>query len=397
MGPRPASVSGVVYMEVVGTLHSTLVPIVLTGAAQAIAGTIAARQTGDIVTAILMAIGVAVDCIRAMEVLAFRRRAARKPPLDLGEAARWGRRYAIGTAATSLILGLFAARGLVLDSAICSMTAIGLAFGFSAGVVARLSMLPRLALFDLTVLGLPSVVVSFAQFDTPHAGLAMSIVIFVIGGFEMVRLTFNSTVNQFVLKEQFKNLARLDPMTGVFNRSVLASDLPEIIADRDGGIVAVYAIDLDHFKAANDRFGHPVGDALLKQVADRLNSLAGPDGLVVRMGGDEFILVQPGLRSRHESEALARRIWETVSAAYDIAGHDIIIGASIGVALSPEDGQSVEQLLSRSDKALYQAKVGRGGHVFAGDLISARPAADKSAGLQPAAPRVRVKASMPAM
>ena len=70
-------------------------------------------------------------------------------------------------------------------------------------------------------------------------------------------------------------------MTGVFNRSVLASDLPGIIAGSEGGMVAIYAIDLDHFKAANDRFGHPVGDALLKQVAGRLTALAGPTGLVV--------------------------------------------------------------------------------------------------------------------
>ena len=381
MGSRPASISDAVYMEVIGTLHSTLVPIVFAGASQAIVGTIAARQTGDVATAVLTAIGVIVAFIRGFGVLAFRRRAAKKPLLDRVEAARWGRRYAAGTASTAFILGLFAARGLMLDDSICSMMAIGIAFGFGAGIVARLSLLPVLALFDLSVLGLPAIAVVFARFDAPHVGLGMLIAIYLVGSFEMVRQSFNSTVNQITLKEQFEKLARLDPMTGLFNRSVLASDLPGIIAGRDGGIVVIYAIDLDHFKAANDRFGHPVGDALLKQVARRLTSLAGPGGLVVRMGGDEFILVHRCTRSRNEAEALAQRIVGTVSAAYCVAGHGVVIGASIGVAMSPDDGQCVEALLSRSDKALYQAKACRGGYAFAGDL----PVGDKSAANQRAA------------
>jgi len=367
MGSRPASLSDAVYVEVIGALHGTLVPIVFAGTSQAIVGIIAARQTGDNVTAVLTAIGVIVALIRGFGVLAFRRRAAKKPPIDRAEAARLGRRYAIGTASTAFILGLFAARSLMLDDSICSMMAMGIAFGFGAGIVARLSMLPALALFDLSVLGLPAIAVVFARCDAPHVGLGMLIAIYLVGSFEMVRLTFNSSVNQIMLKEQFEKLARLDPMTGVFNRSVLASDLSGIIAGGEGGMVAVYAIDLDHFKAANDRFGHPVGDALLKQAAGRLTSLAGPGGLVVRMGGDEFVLIQPCARSRNEAEALAQRIVETVSAAYSVAGHEVVIGASIGVAVAPDDGECVEALLSRSDKALYRAKVRRGGYAFAGD------------------------------
>jgi diguanylate cyclase (GGDEF)-like protein len=144
-------------------------------------------------------------------------------------------------------------------------------------------------------------------------------------------------------------------------------------------MVAVYAIDLDHFKAANDRFGHPIGDALLKEVAARLTSLSSPDGLVIRMGGDEFVLVDPVVRSCDEAASCAQRILETVSAPYVVAGHDIVIGASIGVAMSASDGRCPETLLSRADKALYQAKVGRGGYVFADDMLAARPAFDEMA------------------
>jgi diguanylate cyclase (GGDEF)-like protein len=372
-------------MEVLRTLHGTMVPILLAGLSQAIVGAITVEQTGDVVIGVLATVGVLVDAVRACEVVAFRRRAARKPPLELAEARVWGWCYALGTTATSLTVGLLAARSLVLESEVCTMMAIGIAFGFGAGIIARLSLLPFLALADLFVLGVPAIAVSFARLDMPHIGLALLIAIYVVGSFEMVRLTFNSTVDHIKLKEQFEQLARLDPMTGVFNRSLLTSELPRLIAERDDGLLAIHAIDLDHFKAANDRFGHPVGDAVLKQVAGRLKALAGPRGSVVRMGGDEFILVQPATRSRDDAVALAQRILDSVSASYVVEGHDIVIGASIGVAVAPDDGESVEALLSRSDEALYQAKAGRGGYVIAHEIAAAQPVTDKPASHQRAA------------
>jgi len=385
MGSQPGSISDSVYMEVLRTLHGTMVPILLAGLSQAIVGAITVEQTGDVVIGVLATVGVLVDTVRACEVVAFRRRAAKKPPLELAEARVWGWCYSLGTTATSLTVGLLAARSLMLESEVCTMMAIGIAFGFGAGIIARLSLLPFLALADLFVLGVPAIAVSFARLDMPHIGLALLIAIYVVGSFEMVRLTFNSTVDHIKLKEQFEQLARLDPMTGVFNRSLLTSELPRLIAERDDDLLAIHAIDLDHFKVANDRFGHPVGDAVLKQVAGRLKALAGPRGSVVRMGGDEFILVQPATRSRDDAVALAQRILESVSASYVVEGHDIVIGASIGVAVAPDDGESVEALLSRSDKALYQAKAGRGGYVIAHEIATAQPVTDKPASHQRAA------------
>ena len=317
-------------MEVIGGLYGTMVPIVFAGASQAIVGAIVASQTADVVTGVLTGIGVIVAFVRAWDVLAFRRRFARKPALDRAEANRCMRRYAIGTGTTAFLLGLFAARSLMLQDAIYSTMAIGIAFGFGAGIVARLSLLPFVAIADLSVMALPPIVLAFAPMDAPHFGLGMLMTIYLIGSFEF-RLSFNSTINQILLKQQFEQLSRIDPMTGVFNRSVLAMDLSDIIADRGDSTVAIHAIDLDHFKAANDRLGHPVGDALLKQVAERLKSLAGQSDLVIRMGGDEFILVQRSAWPHEEAERMAQRIFETVSAPYCIEGHDIVIGVSIGL------------------------------------------------------------------
>jgi diguanylate cyclase (GGDEF)-like protein len=368
MHSRPGSVSDAVYMEIIATLYGTLVPVLFVGIAQAIVGTITARQTGDIAMAVLTALGVAVAIVRTCDFLAYRRRVDRKPRLDRAEAESWERRYAIGSGITASIIGLFAARSLTLDDAICSVMAIGIAFGFGAGVVARLSLRPIVAILGLGVTGLPVIVTTFMRPDAPHVGLGLLLTIYLVGSVEMVRLTYNSTINQMTLKQQFEQLARIDPMTGIFNRSVLDTDLVQMVAESKAGMVAIHAIDLDHFKAANDRFGHPVGDALLKQVAARLKSVSGQGDLIVRMGGDEFILVQKSVPCREDAELMAQRIFESVSAPYRAAGHDIVIGASIGVAISPDDGRTVEALLSRSDKALYRAKENRGGYIFAASL-----------------------------
>ncbi|WP_315837408.1 GGDEF domain-containing protein [Bradyrhizobium prioriisuperbiae] len=374
---RPGSISDAVLIEVLGGLYGSMVPIVFTGVAQAILGTIVAWQSTDMATAVITGLSVIIACIRAWDVLAFRRRVARQPLRDRAEAEQCKRHYVIGTAATAFIIGLFAARSLMLDDALCAMMAIGVGFGFGAGIVARLSMLPFVAVADLIVMGVPPIAVAMARLDAPHVGMAVLIAIYLVGSFEMVRLTFNSAIKQITLKHQFEQLARIDPMTGLFNRSVLASDLARMIAGRGDRTIAIHAIDLDHFKAANDRFGHPVGDALLKEVAGRLRSLAGDSDLIVRMGGDEFILVQTSVASRTQAERMAQRISEAVSLPYCIEGHDIVIGASIGVALSGEDGSTAEAILRRSDQALYRAKADRGGYVFARELAAASmPAMD---------------------
>jgi diguanylate cyclase (GGDEF)-like protein len=98
-----------------------------------------------------------------------------------------------------------------------------------------------------------------------------------------------------------------------------------------------------------------------------LSSIADKSDLVVRMGGDEFIVVQRAPQCRGDAEVMAQRISETISAPYRVGDHEIVIGASIGVAMSPDHGRSVEALLVSSDAALYRAKERRGGYVFAAD------------------------------
>ena len=365
MHARPAPAPDAVYMEIVGTLYGTLLPILCTGIGHAIVGAITVQQTGDPAMASLTCAGVVVAIIRAWGVFAYRRRAARQPPLCRAEAAKWERRYAIGSAITGLIVGLFAARSLMLADAICSVMAIGIAFGFGAGVVARGSLRPTVAMLDLTVTGVPAIVLTLTHPDAPHIGLGVLFTIFLVTSVKMVRLTYTSSINQMTLKRQFEQLSRIDPMTGSFNRSVLDSDLVRMLGETQAGVVAVHAIDLDHFKAANDKFGHPVGDALLKAVAGRLRSIAGEGDLVVRMGGDEFILVQKSTPGRDDAELTAQRIFQSVSAPYRIDGHDITIGVSIGSRYLPTTvnrwtarcrGRTVRSTAPRKDAAATSSR-----------------------------------------
>ena len=151
-----------------------------------------------------------------------------------------------------------------------------------------------------------------------------------------------------------------DALTGLPDRRVFHDRLAAALerAGRDGSAVAVLCLDLDHFKAVNDTLGHPVGDALLRAVAERLRAAAcARPTLVARLGGDEFAIVQAGIEQPQGATALAaapdRAI---VGRPTMIDGHQVVIGTSVGIALAPDDGADPDQLLKNADLALYRAK-----------------------------------------
>jgi diguanylate cyclase (GGDEF)-like protein len=130
--------------------------------------------------------------------------------------------------------------------------------------------------------------------------------------------------------------------------------------------LAVLCLDLDHFKKINDSLGHPIGDALLSEVASRLSACVGPGDTVARLGGDEFAIVQFCKNCDPTAvPALASRIVEVIAAPYEIEGHHLVIGVSIGISLAPADGNDPDELLKNADLALYRAKAdGRGTYRF---------------------------------
>jgi diguanylate cyclase (GGDEF)-like protein/PAS domain S-box-containing protein len=161
---------------------------------------------------------------------------------------------------------------------------------------------------------------------------------------------------------QVAHMATHDALTDLPNRLMLRESLEQAISRvKRGELVALHYIDLDHFKAVNDTLGHQVGDDLLKQVADRLRACVRETDTVARLGGDEFAVIQTALAEANDAALLAQRMRDSVKAPYSVDGHHVVIDISIGVAMSPDDGVSVEELLKSADLAAYAAKAsGRG-------------------------------------
>lgn len=173
-------------------------------------------------------------------------------------------------------------------------------------------------------------------------------------------------------QEEASRLAHYDSLTELANRFQMTKALEGVLnaaneAERD---CAVFLLDLDRFKQVNDTMGHPAGDALLQQVSKRLTRVIGDEGLVGRLGGDEFKVVLPGVTDRDHLANLAHRVIESLSQPYSIEGDRVVIGASVGISVAPEDGKTSDALIRNADLALYAAKDGGRGrfHFYANDL-----------------------------
>jgi diguanylate cyclase (GGDEF)-like protein len=179
--------------------------------------------------------------------------------------------------------------------------------------------------------------------------------------------TFEDITEWEEAQQQIFHMARHDALTNLPNRALFRERLlrAQHLAKR-GDLLAVLCLDLDHFKEINDSLGHPIGDALLKEVARRLSASMSQDDTVARLGGDEFavVLFRHG-NDASAASALAGRLVEQIAAPYDVGGHHLVIGVSIGVSLAPEDGNNPDELLKNADLALYRAKAdGRGTYRF---------------------------------
>ena len=158
-----------------------------------------------------------------------------------------------------------------------------------------------------------------------------------------------------------------DVLTGLPNRAYFTERLREAVAlaSRHGHMCALMFIDLDRFKRVNDSLGHDAGDRLLTLIATRIRSCLRNSDSLFRVGGDEFTVILPEVAAPQDAAIVARRVIESVSCPAAIGGHELAVGATIGIAVYPSDGDTADSLLRNADAAMYSIKAsGRGSHAF---------------------------------
>ena len=183
------------------------------------------------------------------------------------------------------------------------------------------------------------------------------------GAFHGFRGVGSDITEQRESADKISHLARFDTLTRLPNRLQLTDAARKAMqtADQWNSRCGLMMIDLDRFKAVNDTLGHPVGDRLLTRVSDRLRSIMTDNELCGRLGGDEFAIVVKDASDSHYMEMLAKKIIETLARPYEVDQHTLYIGASVGTAIGPRDGRTVEMLMRSADLALYRSKDQGGG------------------------------------
>jgi len=200
-----------------------------------------------------------------------------------------------------------------------------------------------------------------------------------VGGFVELRQDITQSREE---RLRLVGLSEHDPLTGLLNRAGFEAYLIEKMDRGEGGRLAVLYIDLDHFKPVNDHYGHAAGDELLRQFSTRLKAAVRPSDAVARLGGDEFAIVLMGVRAATHIATVADKVVEAASTPYEIGGHSLRIGASVGAAHNAELAGGWKGLVARADAKAYEAKAaGRGRRVLSDfdETVTAK-ASDRQAG-----------------
>lgn len=362
--PGATALSLPVYREFVEMLYGMRLPIFGLGAVFTLVCLLVGRELGSNFLLVLAGLGAATTVCRLGTLRAFSRAA---PIGDFGELQRWERRYALGNYASALLLALLNVVAILNHYPLLHLITVSLVFSFGAGIVSRTSVRPNICVTSLLIATVPTIAAlllhSLGDHPVPlHRALFLTeafIVAMITGlSLQTVAHLYRSAVEHHTARHDMAKLARTDALTGLSNRLLLREQFQLHAAEavRAQGQVALHYLDLDGFKAINDRYGHPAGDILLGQVARRLETIVRKDDVISRLGGDEFIILQVGLRDDSEAELLARRIIREISKPYLVDATEMSISVSVGIATAPRLGVELERLLACADAALYRAK-----------------------------------------
>lgn len=258
----------------------------------------------------------------------------------------------------------------------------------AGGATAMVADLASALTFQVAVFSMLAVRLLIVEDDAVHNAMGVSALLYSVfmmlwtarmhrNAVDAIRVRLDAARRELQLQareSRYRNLAHHDTLTGLPNRLSLAVRIPELLKQvaSNGGKLALIYIDLDHFKDINDTRGHRCGDAVLVSAAKRLRDCVHADDLVVRMGGDEFIVATVAALQPERISGLAERLAASIELPLLHDGEVLETSASMGIAVYPDHGEDSEQLLKNADIALYEAKAaGRGNHKFFVDEMRA--------------------------
>ncbi|WP_375195068.1 diguanylate cyclase domain-containing protein [Sphingobium sp.] len=355
-----------VYRDLVSTLFTMTVPIIGFGLLYVLVGVLIYLRWPDGIVGALILGAIMVTVARVLLIKAHHK--AGGAMQDLPALQAWERRYAALTYVFALLLAALNVRVLMVHQPLMHIGTISLIFTFGAGIVSRNAGRPRLCVISLMLAVGPTVMAMLihattesaeslhAEFFVLEAVLILAVTVMSLGS---VRHLHASSVEHLTAKHDLAKLARYDPLTGLPNRLLLREAFQARLGESLQGSdkLAIHYLDLDGFKAVNDCHGHPAGDRLLLEAAQRLTSMVRAQDVAARLGGDEFLLVQSRIQHSDQAEMLARRVIRQLSEPYVIDGVDMRVTVSIGIAMAPDYGTDLERLIACADAALYRSKV----------------------------------------
>lgn len=348
-----------VFKILVSELAYTIMPSVVMCLTVTVLGLFAYSSIGN--PQILLAVGIATAVsISKIFVMRAHKRFNAKQQASMIEAVRWERIHGLHTfILAGSVSWLGALMFFYLDLSV-QILATALLYGYCAGVASRVSVRPYIAASAIVIASVPPTILAALQGDTAHLILATIFAVFIGAAMQSVWHVYRVAKREISLRLEIELQARRDPLTGLGNRLALAEAFQALRRD-NGLLTCIHCFDLDGFKTVNDRFGHAIGDELLSAIGTRLRDLAGPGDLPVRMGGDEFVMLQSVLKHPEDADLLAATILEALNMPYAISGKPITIGVSLGYTIERSETAELGTMMRLADAASYRVKRQGGG------------------------------------
>ena len=342
--------------ELVDALYSTPKSIFVASVAALLVTAFTYALSGDPTYAWIFAGFLAVGIGRTVSILLYQ--TSRHDPDDAAATTLWEHRALVGAWAFACLVGFTGAYSVVAHPhSDIELLVNCCVMGYIAGISSRNASRPIISIGQVSLTAFPFLIALITRFDVVHSVLAVFIGALLLSIIVICRAVFENIISRHTAFSRIELIARRDALTDLWNRTALI----ELLEKRLSGVavsgenVALILIDLDRFKDINDTFGHQTGDAVLKEVGDRIKSVTRPGDEVARIGGDEFVVIVVGT-DEDRPRITAEQIFATFSHPFLVGINQHLCGASIGYAIAPRHGSTLEELFRNADLALYEAK-----------------------------------------